>query len=202
MGRLSSASDALIHIAYILQHPSPTVAIIAIILINLSHSVYIPFFIPLSLKIPDPLSEPRGDLCLYNLCLYPIIPDPLSEPRGDLCLYNLCLYPIIPDPLSLSFCLLSLTWWCGMMWREKYPTVIGRWEHYASTARNKTRQTGKKNKVDTEQELGGGIAKTRQAQNKNKVDTEQELGGRRKKSCPSPAGVQTQAGHSPLCSAS
>ena len=38
----------------------------------------------------------------------------------------------------------------------------------------RTRQTGKKNKVDTEQELGGGIAKTRQAENKNKVDTEQE----------------------------
>ena len=48
----------------------------------------------------------------------------------------------------------------------------------------RTRQTGKKNKVDTEQELGGGIAKTKQAQSKNKVDTEQELGGRRKKVMP------------------
>ena len=89
------------------QSPSST-----IILINLSPGVYIPFFLTLSLNLPDPLSESHGDLCLYNLCLY----------------------PIIPDPLSLSFCLLSLTWWCGMMWREKYPTVIGRWEHYASTA--------------------------------------------------------------------
>ena len=56
--------------------------------------------------------------------------------------------------------------------------------------------------MDTEQELGGGIAKIRQAENKNKVDTEQELGGRRKKSYPSPDGVQAKAGHSPLCSAS
>lgn len=43
----------------------------------------------------------------------------------------------------------------------------------------RTRQTGKKNKVDTEQELGGGIAKTRRAQSKNKAGAEQEQGGHR-----------------------
>ena len=38
----------------------------------------------------------------------------------------------------------------------------------------RTRQTRKKNKVDTEQEQVERGTKTRQAQNKNKVDTEQE----------------------------
>ena len=99
MGRPSSVSDALIHIAYILQHPSPTVPIVHLILINLSPGVYIPFFLTLSLNLPDPLSEPRGDFRLYNLWLYTIIPDPLF-PLLLLALFDMVVWDDVAIKIS------------------------------------------------------------------------------------------------------